>query len=516
MANAQHPRPLAWFEENVPTVAEFVGRIRATIADGKRHILVKAPVKSGKRLMAELLSVVMEGYRTKYVTALNRKDVKSQKAELELYGIHTHLMSEGEKVNLAIADVQLELRNRRKVLVCYDECDYASGTRQLPGRFYEEFIDDIDVVKVYFSATAHETAASNLSTRADYVELTYVPPAAYCGARFFYENGLVFEPDAFFSKEDGRVRVTEHGIQVVRESITANRHIGVVRTTKAIPATLFKNSDVKAALCAQLAAEVRDGKTWDIVAIDDSSPFDWEDRVTRIGYTVDTEINRLFVIMQTCTRGTDLKGWHHRLAFWHDKRDSAKVPLNTMIQALLRPCHYSTDYRGGVFNGPAGAPPTPQPVRLYVDVVVVKVAADDNMEEYLAARGKAPARTKAVRSQLPYSVSPATFDTAQDASEWWASIGRVVGRTWRGPELDEDGTYPWRGERRQILSEEATRASGDLGGGLTSTAHRLIPVRKADGAVGYIVAYRTEADVRVARLLKATRGSMFEARQGEL
>jgi hypothetical protein len=525
----------------VPTVAEFISRVKAQIDAGKRHILIKAPVKSGKRIMVEFLSVFFPDCRVKYVTSLNRKDVKAQKAELERYGIKTHLMTDAEKREEATKDMRFNLdEERRRVICCFDECDYGSGGRQIMGPFYETFIDETNVVKVYFSATAHETAASDVSMRGDYVAMTYVPPPTYCGAEYFLANNLVFNPQPFFENDGGRIRVTEHGISVIRESITPDRHIGVVRTTKAIPTALFKDEDVKEALAAQLAAAKGDGKVWEIRAIDDKSPFDWEDRVTRIGCTMDTEINRLFVIMQTCTRGTDLKGWHHKLAFWHDRRESEAVNLNTMIQAVLRPCHFSTDYASGA-----------QPVRLYVDRRVVQVAADDDIEAYLAAGGKAPARTKAVspsrqalgwaqpiKFHIPARLrTPANLEEYFEANltderrEWWkarlqtllnpSEFELLAGRTLKGKRIYDSADTG--GGIFTVHKAYTEKRASRPGGGNTNMDeirqdHYWLDIAKEDlPGMRAGTAYITYGTVeRSAELLRTTPASMYEARRGEL
>ena len=378
-----HPYSADWFNTNRPVVVEFVNEILAAIRRGVKHILIKAPVKSGKRVIVECLSVLFPGYRVKYITSLNRIDVKNQQTELESYRIATLLTKDDETVTNAIQEITHDLQTGHRVMLCYDECDYGSGSRQKLARLYQAFIGETDAVKIYFSATAHETEASNLTTRDDFEVMTYVPPPEYCGAGYFYNNNLVFDPNPFFEMELGDVVVSEHGKQVIRDSINAERHIGVVRTTRGIPTTLFKNPQVKAHLERQLHAINPEGKPWLITPVDQNRPLDWEDRTIRIGFTGDDEYNRLIVIMQTCTRGTDLKGWHRKLAFWHDQRDCEKVNLNTLIQAVLRPCHYSSDY-GGV----------PQPVRLYVDVRVVKVAWDDDIEDYVDHSGKSPTRTR--------------------------------------------------------------------------------------------------------------------------
>ena len=380
-----HPHNSEWFSANRNSIHTFVADgLRGVIDCGKRNILVKAPVKSGKREHVECIAVTFRNAAVFYATSLDRKDVARQKAELALYGVATHLINSIQKAQTAVLAIQHELAVGRMVIICFDECDYGSGSEQRMAPLYREFLSDERVVKLYYSASAHETEASKLRDREDYEGLTYVPPAEYCGAEYFLDAGLVArEVDAFFEKdEDDNIVITEHAKLVARESITADRHIGVTRVGRGFSTKNFKNRLVKADIQAQLQAAMGDAREWRIVPVDEKDSHDWEDSDIARRYTNDREVNYLFIIVQTCTRGTDLKGWHHRMAFWHDARSKRKSNLNTLIQAFLRPCHYSSCY-GGV----------PQRIRLYVDYVVVEMAAYDDLTAYLAAGGKPPART---------------------------------------------------------------------------------------------------------------------------
>lgn len=401
-----HPHNIEWFGVNRNSIYTFVTEsVRGAIGRGKRNILVKAPVKSGKREHVECIAVTFRDAAVFYATSLDRKDVKDQKDELTKYGISTFLAKEAQTAILAI---NRDLAVGRMVIVCFDECDYGSGSEQKMAAMYHAFVDDERVVKLYYSASAHETEASKLRHREDYDGLTYVPPAEYCGAEYFLDEGLVApEVNSFFEKdEDENIAISEHAKLVVRESITHDRHIGVVRVGRGFPTKDFKKKAIKADIQSQLQSAMGDGREWCIVPVDEKSSHNWEDRVTRIGYTEDREVNYLFIIVQTCTRGTDLKGWHHRLAFWHDSRSKRKSNLNTLIQAFLRPCHYSSCY-GGV----------PQRIRLYVDYVVVEMAAYDDLNAYLTAGGKPPTRTARMRLPMNGWATPIQVTLPTDVLE---------------------------------------------------------------------------------------------------
>lgn len=494
----QHPYTVAYFGEKFPEISQFVDGIMEQVVAGKRNIGVKADVKSGKRNMVEVIAL-KSGSPVKYVTSLNRKDVKSQQTELKTYGVETHVMDrKGVKPDAAIHDIQNSLTRSELVIACFDECDYGSGSGQVLEPLFKALLDNPRVVKVYFSATFHETAFSDLALRNDFVKMTFIPPSTYRGAAYFLTNNLVFDPLPFFEIEDGTLSITPHAYQVLRESITATRHIGVVRVPgKGIPMSLFKDDDKRKVLEQELTQAV-DGKLWKIVVIDDSSPFDWENDETLDGHT--SKKNYLFVIKQTCTRGTDLKGWHPKLAFWHDSRGAPKTNLNTTIQAFLRPSHYTT--MPG-YNGE-------QPIRLYVDRRVIQVAVDDDMTAYLKAGGKEPARTK-VRKVLPYALSEQSFATVDEARDWARQFGlRKVSEC----VLGEDNCYPYRGARRPIASEAETRNS-ELGWGVKTSA-RVIPFRDGAGDVSYLVAYSVGEDDASSvssgetAPLEATKRSMYK------
>ena len=469
-----HPRPLAWFLEKRQVTCDFTQTIVAAKNEGKKHILVNAPVKSGKKDIVEILRQ-LTGDKVEYVTSLNRKDVKRQKTELSEYSISVHVIDNDAHCRVAVASIKT---HPGTVYLCIDECDYGSGDKQKMSKLYSEFLDNPNIIKVYFSATSHETEASSLSHRHDFICLKYTPPPEYRGAKYFLDEDLVIDNvDSFFELDEatGDILMTDHGSLVIRESMNLERHIGVVRiTNNKIPMKDFKKTPIKRSIEGQLKAAMPESRDWEIVPIDASDSHDWEDRRTRISYVNDLEKNILFIIKQTCTRGTDLKGWHHRLAFWHDARshNGCSRP-NTLIQAFLRPSHYGE----------------PQAIRLYVDKMVVELAAYDDMEAWIRGNGKPPTRTKMERTHLNIT-SETSFVNIIEAKQHAISIGYI-------PTVmnvnHETMTFQYRGIPRSIQPESVTRISSDIGWGLSidKKQARIMPVLADDGSgsIRYIVNY---------------------------
>lgn len=383
-----HPHNLKWFEENRPEIHTFSSNIISVMFDdGKRNILVRAPVKSGKREIVECIAKMVK-HKVVYITSFNRKDVKQQADEMESYGIEVIVADP----KFAVVRIEHYISNNITVILCIDECDYGSGARHSMAEVTERFINDPRVVKVWISATPEEVEASAISSRDDYAFMEFQPPRQYIGAKHFIDNGLVFEPQKFFEKDADDIQLTAHAIRVLCESITPTRNIGCVRVTgRDMPVALFKSTPWKRSIERQLRACMSDGKEWEINIIDATTPFEWENRRTRAGYTLDKSMNYLFIMFQTCTRGTDLKGWHPHIAFWHDARRGAsqrkdgRSNLNTLVQALLRVSHYTTmEGYGGIA----------QNIRVYADMNVMTYAANNDMGVYLGAGGKPPTRTR--------------------------------------------------------------------------------------------------------------------------
>ena len=488
-----HPRPLEWFLERRKFTVEFTKKIEAAKDEGKTHILVNAPVKSGKKDIVEIIRQYTQS-TVVYITSLNRKDVKHQKTELNEYRIRVHVIDNDAHCRDAIAEIKTYTSI---VYLCIDECDYGSGDKQKMSTLYSEFLDDPNIIKVYFSATSHETEASLLSYRNDFTYLKYIPPPEYHGAQYFLDEELVIDDvDSFFEVDEdtGDILLTEHGVVVIRESMKEDRHIGVVRiTNKQISMKDFKKTPIKRAIENQLKNAMPESRDWDIISIDSSDSHDWEDRRTRISYVNDLEKNILFVIKQTCTRGTDLKGWHHRIAFWHDSRshNGCSRP-NTLIQAFLRPSHY----------GP------PQAIRLYVDKLVVELAAYDDMDAWIRGNGKPPTRTKMARNSSN-KTSEQSFETVDEAKQYAFSAGYNASLLTLN---SETMTFQYRGNPRMIQLENITRDSCDISWGLSIEKRqaRIMPVLNDNGSgiVRYIVNYPEVNEDGLP--IRSTQRSMYE------
>jgi len=408
-----HPRRIEWFHEERSEVFDFSHEIREAIEDSKKHLIISAPVKCGKRIIVECTTLVMPEYKHIYLCSLNRKDVKKQKDELEQYGILLRCIFNDKETEEAVKEIKYLLSLGKQLIIHFDECDYGSGKKQKMSKIFQEVKNNEKIIKLYYSATPEEAVYSNLTQRNDYELLEFVPPDSYRGAQYFLDNDLVFEPENAFEKIEGRIYFTDHGKKVLQDSIKLERNIAIFRNTnRGMSGDLLKAN--KENLELDISRLNIDYRSITIKIVDANDSFDWEDEEVRNGYILNTGKIFIFIINQTCGRGTDLNGWHHRIACWHDCRNAKKSNLNTILQAILRPSYYITNYcrSHGVSTKKCineGCVPEEQPIRMYVPTISMETAGTGNIQEYVNAGGKPPTRTTKGKSTAQYDICQGTY-----------------------------------------------------------------------------------------------------------
>lgn len=377
-----HPHSVDWFHSHRPEIYAFCEAIIQYIRDGYIHISVKAEVKVGKKEILECLRMLLDStYIMLYTTSLNRKDVKNQQTELEKYSITTHVISSENERNRCIYRLDAILESNKKAVYILDEDDHGTGWKQLLAPLSQLIENNANVIKLYTSATPEELRNSSIAKRTDYIAVDFISPPQHCGAKYFLENRLVLKAESVFMTKMSPIKLSEHGKHVLEDSVTMGRNIACVRITGNMKA--FKCS-VQSIIGGLNALVCKGGRPWDIVFIDGYNPFEWEKIEILRGYTGKPIVkNYLFLFLQTCTRSTDLKGWHPYIACWHDARPANKSCYNTLVQAFLRPSHYST--MDG-YNGP-------QAIRIYADERIFKAVVLGDMDKYLSDGGKASLRT---------------------------------------------------------------------------------------------------------------------------
>jgi DNA polymerase IIIc chi subunit len=314
----------------------------------KKHVIVRAPVKSGKRML-KIIQALQDASRTSparhiYITALNRLDARVQLAEMKQYGILCVCVTNPS--SLTLEEAMQESRDFSQIVIHFDEADYGTGKNQKidQTKLLELAKRDSRVKVIFYSATNEEIETSKFRDICEIV--TFVPAANYRGSKWFLSqkdytgNTLVEEAQSLwdYSKKD----FTPHGKQVLQYFVNApaEMSIGVARISADKVYPKIKPGGRQHETFMRRLDEMKIL----VEFVDESKPLQWgRDDSGRLSPLLslaasNREYRTLLVINQTCTRSTEV-GFHSNIAFWHDYRGIPKS-YNTIIQASLRVAHY--------------------------------------------------------------------------------------------------------------------------------------------------------------------------------
>ena len=407
MSAASHHRQwsVAKFECERTHLCDFLkGPIQA-IEQGKRRLLIRAPVKSGKRQMVEYLAMrdntSHPTRKHKFLTQWHRKADEDQRAELKCYGIEVLSGITDKKkddYNNKIRDT-LNSDPRVTLIVHIDECDHGSGVRQAMANIWRKWRDDERVIFILYSATPEEVIYSReiaeigsaqgaengddaemIEEFGEGVRFDYTPQPTFCGPARFLDAGLVFESRPFFEKvshpqpEAGApqlppfFRLTAQGREIIAdlfrevESGNSDRNILLIRLS-------YGDNDMEKPNAKENKAIYQFLKNihmfpelvgCSIYVDKDEQPSGIDRRVTsqkiqwsNPNWWGDLTTRRPIIIVhdQTFSRSTEYAG-HDRTFATHDYRN--QITFSISSQAVERMNHYSTRYPSGF-----------QPIRIY-------------------------------------------------------------------------------------------------------------------------------------------------------
>jgi hypothetical protein len=384
------------FENQRPHLTTFVREKISRILNDTdcRRILVRAPVKSGKREMVEYIA--MRDARGElhrihvFISAWHRKADDEQRIELEQHNMKVFSINKRVVVDSCITWIRQQLTQQKHVVVHLDECDYASGETQLLSEIWT-FVRDKDcITSILYSATPeevlfsgevdgeqHRSMIQEIICEGERVD--YTPPIGYCGPAVFLENGLVSAATPFFEEEKGIYSLTDQGKLIVSDlnesmKLDTNRNVVVLRLSYSQLGDKVDKKDKKGNKSIYLFLNHLDCfpelKDWNIIVDKDesvkfnsnriiceriqwSNPYYWKKMNGSSPY--------LMVIDQTSSRSTE---WscHDRIFAHHDFRN--QIQYTTVSQSQERVNHYIQKYNNKI-----------QPIKVYGCVRSFKLSA---------------------------------------------------------------------------------------------------------------------------------------------
>lgn len=352
-----------------------------------RRMLIRAPVKSGKREIVEYIAVRDISPHPQrmhvFISAWHRAADEKQRGELNIHNVRVFSIVNDSNATECNRWIQQHIRNGMQITIHIDECDFGSGSRQKLGQVYQCFRENPACFFILYSATPQEVLFSGeLNDPADelYDELIeetrhgvcveYTPPIGYCGPAKFISEGLVHEAKPFFKKYGDGIRLSDQGSSIIRDvkdamRVNPDRNLIVLR----LSSSDGKHKEDKHIYqflrgingCAELdgisiiAAKGESTGQFGRVRFDViewSNPEYWLALATGRPF--------ILVIDQTASRSTEFV-CHNRIFAYHEYRN--QVAFTTCSQAQERSNHYELKYGGF------------QPIRIYGHVKTFKLSA---------------------------------------------------------------------------------------------------------------------------------------------
>ena len=396
---------VARFETERSELCDFLknGPI-AAMEKGCPRILIRAPVKSGKRQMVEYIaqrdSSTTQQRAHGFISAWHRTADQDQRDEIKSYQIKIWSGLDQKKVADCRVWILGMIAHKKHVVLHLDECDHGSGERQILGKLWRQWHENEHVTFILYSATPEEVLYSREIDDDDHdvmlqemidegIRFNYTPPLDFCGPKRFLAASLVHEAKPFFLKTGDGYSLSAQGKQIVEEMRTSmmtdrRRNMLILRLSyseesgsraekkanKAIYQFL-QNIDAFPEL-AEFSIYVDKDEKIDAPRRVKSEKIQWSDG----GWWADKTSDHPFLLVcdQTSSRSTE---WacHNRVYATHDYRN--RLTFSVVSQAQERTNHYAAKYGGF------------QPIKIYGHVKTFQLSAGEiDYDAYLTHEWK--------------------------------------------------------------------------------------------------------------------------------
>jgi hypothetical protein len=370
MSSPPKPWSVATFERLRPHLTGFVREtLLPLIEEGCRRIVLRAPVKCGKREIVEYIAtrdLINQPSRIHaFLSAWHRIADEDQRDELATHNMTVFSITTQKRVDSFMAWLKKQLDKGLSVVLHLDECDHGTGSKQMLSKVWTEIRDSDSITNILYSATPEEVLYSGEVDDEEYQAMMeeisegehveYTPPEGYCGPARFLREGLVREAIPFFDK-DGLTCQGKEIVAGLRSSMVANpsRNMIVLRLSYSLGGGVKKDIKKNKAIYRFLSSVNGFPELEDFLVVVDKSDssgiknkrvsaekIQWSDpsywRRQASGVPI------VIVIDQTCSRSTE---WacHDRIYATHDFRNI--VQYSTVSQAQERVNHYEQRYGG--------------------------------------------------------------------------------------------------------------------------------------------------------------------------
>jgi hypothetical protein len=337
-----------FFKENRSELWNYIES--NVVSKNKKVKLVHAAVKSGKRGMVEIYSLLDKKSKHIFLTALHRVADKKQRDELSSYGIDVYSVNNATKKDKCINHIDDLLVKKEIIKIHLDELDFGCGNKQLLNFIWAKYKTNPDIYFILYSATIEVAKKEFLLVNNinDFYECErFIPPPTYFGIQQYLqiEKFIQAVPFINYNYNENVLYITEQGNVLIQKLINNTndsnnkRHIGILRL-----AGNFKIGD-KQVSQFELMKENKDniekkyGIRLKFVGSNDNT-VEWDNE--NFWEELTPSISFIIVINQVSGRSTEWKC--HPYVVWYHTLRTDETPIGTIIQDQERPVYYTTNY----------------------------------------------------------------------------------------------------------------------------------------------------------------------------
>ena len=332
-----------WFQTNRTELWNYIER--DVFPYDKKFKLVHAPVKSGKRGMVEVYSLLDKSSKHIFLTALHRKADKKQREELSSYGIEVFSVNNKSKKDKCIKYVD-ELVPKNRIKIHLDELDFGCGDKQLLNKIWLEYRNNPNVDFILYSATIEvaKTEFLDVNNITDFYECKrFEPPETYFGIKKYLETNQFFQATPFVHYNE-QFEIAEQGKNLIKKLVdctrdNTRRHIGILRLAGNFKISNKQVSQFEMMKENKETIEEKYKITLKFVGSNDNM-VEWDNQK----YWEEFESTKpfIFVINQVSGRSTEWKC--HPYIVWYHTLRTDETPIGTIIQDQERSVLYTTTY----------------------------------------------------------------------------------------------------------------------------------------------------------------------------
>lgn len=348
-----------FWEEKFPELTKFVkdGMHEYALRKAIKKLIVRAGVKSGKRLLAMIFSAYTDAGPSGIVTNVfmscyKRKADNNQRNELSNYMNVCSVITKPSAIEClnTLKDLSNKYQN---VIVHYDEFDHGSGNEQLMGsaeghaNLWDYIMSNSKIKVIKYSASPEE----GLVADPDEICLLMPDHPKYRGASYYLDNNLVIEAENPVVKDDDGdiIGISDQ----VKELLVKARKAFTDRKGQT-PILVIRVADdfagfAEAVKSNKIAELIYDAESEDITVKCDfiastdvaTATVPWDDYQFWKNTAASSKRGKqlhVFFIDKQCMRSTD---WflHPFLFAYHDYHGESSA-LNTVIQSNLRVAYF--------------------------------------------------------------------------------------------------------------------------------------------------------------------------------